>query len=119
MNDISNIEKKLQIKINIINKANQEIYTSGENTNNKQTITLKTPYINHIGEYIENEIEDIKNKNLVVVDNIMNHYQNNNSDFNYKISNFELSPNALNFDILPGVRNTDISAGKKKKSKKA
>lgn len=88
MNDIPNIEKKLQIKINIINKANQEIYTSNVESN-KQTITLKTPYINHIGEYIENEIEDIKNKNLVVVDNIMNHYQNNKSDFKYFKKNIE------------------------------
>jgi len=83
--DIPNIEKYLSVKIYVVNKAGQLIFKSNEdnNINKRQIITLESPYIDHISDYMENEKKEMNQKQKIMVDDINDHYLNNISDYKY------------------------------------
>jgi len=86
INDIPHIENILNVSIDIFNKADQQIY-KGNTTNKGQKMKLKTPYINHISEYIE-EKSDLKEKEKTMIDiDINDHYNKNSSNYKYYKTN--------------------------------
>ena len=108
--DISNIENILNISIDIYNKAKIKIYNSMSN-NKGQKIILKTPYINHISEHIQ-EINNIKDKNKILIDDIETHYKNNTSNYKYfktDINNKKIFyHDELNIYYSPLIKNDEI-----------
>lgn len=108
--DISNIENILNVSIDIYNKAKIKIYNSMSN-NKGQKIILKTPYINHISEHIQ-EINNIKDKNKILIDDIETHYKNNTSNYKYfktDILNKKIFyHDELNIYYSPLIKNDEI-----------
>ena len=108
--DISNIENILNVSIDIYNKAKIKIYNSMSN-NKGQKIILKTPYINHISEHIT-EINNIKDKNKILIEDIETHYINNNSNYKYfktDILNKKIFyHDELNIYYSPLIKNDEI-----------
>ena len=64
LSDIKKIEQNLKININVINAVGDYIYKT-DNSNNKQIITLKTPYNDHIADYVQNEQNEMTEKNKI------------------------------------------------------
>ena len=89
LTDIKKIEKNLKININVVNAIGDYIYKNDDNNDKRQIITLKTPYNDHIADYVQNEQNEMANKNKIVVDDIEQHYLNNLSSFKYFKKNSE------------------------------
>ena len=82
LTNIPYIERCLKISISLKDKLNNIIYTSTINeTENRQKITLTTPYINHV-EFLQHQVNK-KDLPLMMVEDVHQHYIYNESNFKY------------------------------------
>jgi hypothetical protein len=79
--DIQTIANTLNINIIVKNKLGDIMHTSEKKLKTK-TIEIVSPYINHV-EFIKNNNITKKDKELIMIDDLQTHYENNNSSFKY------------------------------------
>ena len=80
--DISIISRELDINIIVKNRLNDVIYDDENKRSKSKTITITSPHIDHV-EFIKNNNINKKDKELIVVNDIQDHYNNNTSSFKY------------------------------------
>ena len=79
--DIQTIANTLNINIIVKNKLGDIMHTSEKKLKTK-TIEIVSPHINHV-EFIKDNNITKKDKELIMIDDLQTHYENNNSSFKY------------------------------------
>jgi hypothetical protein len=80
--DIPFISRELNINIIVKNRLNDVIYEDENKRLKTKTVSITSPHIDHV-EFIKEKGTEKKDKELVLVDNIDEHYNNNTSSFKY------------------------------------